>query len=55
MLWSYTISMKSYPTELILKHEFSIHLLKTLKKCVYWLHQTIHEAISIWKRLFKED
>jgi hypothetical protein len=39
--------MKSYLIRLILKHEFNIHLLKTLKKCVYRLHQEIHETISI--------
>jgi len=55
MLWSYKISMKSYPIQLILKHEFNIHLLKTLLKNVCQLHQGIHEIIPIWKILFKED
>lgn len=39
--------MLSHPIQLILKHEFNIHLLKTLKECVHRLHQGIHDTKSI--------
>jgi len=39
--------MKSYPIQLILNHEFNVHLLKTLLKNVCQLHQGIHEIIPI--------